>query len=56
MQASCAYLVGQGGHIIRCIYPICEDDEIAQERAKQLMNGHEIEVWQGDRDDCVDLA
>jgi hypothetical protein len=29
--------------------PICPDDETAKEHARQLIDGHDVELWQGDR-------
>ena len=45
-----AYLVGPpDGHIQGRVDLICADDEAAKERAVQLVNGDDVELWQGDR-------
>lgn len=44
-----AYLVGPDGHIQGRVDLICADDEAAKERAVQLANGDDVELWQGDR-------
>ena len=41
-----AYIVGDDGHFMRAVDIFCEDDEAAKERAKQLVNGHDVELWQ----------
>ena len=40
-----AYLVGPDGHIENRVDLICEDDETAKEKAKQLVDGHDVELW-----------
>ena len=44
-----AYIIGQDGHFVRAIQLVCPDDDTAKEYAKQLVNGHDVELWQGDR-------
>ena len=44
-----AYIIGIDGHFLRAIELVCPDDEIAKEYAKQLVNGHDVELWQGER-------
>jgi hypothetical protein len=47
MQDYRAYLIGSDGHIIHRIDLLdCADDEAAKECAKQLVDGHDIELWQ----------
>lgn len=41
-----AYILTPDGHITRAVDIFCEDDETAKERAKQLVNGHDVELWQ----------
>jgi hypothetical protein len=48
MQEYGAY-VDPDGHIIGCTDLICEDDEAAKKQAQQLVDGHDIELWQGVR-------
>ena len=40
------YVVGSDGHFINAFELECADDTEAMERAKQLVNGHEIELCQ----------
>lgn len=44
-----ARLIGQDGRFIRSIALSCIDDEAAVESAKQLVDGHDVELWQRDR-------
>jgi hypothetical protein len=44
-----AYIVGPDGHIQRRIDLLCADDDAAKERAKALVDGHAIELWQESR-------
>jgi hypothetical protein len=44
-----AYVMSADGHIIDRIDLLCADDDEAKERAKQLVDGHDIELWQLDR-------
>jgi hypothetical protein len=44
-----AYLLGVDGRIQRAVYLDCEDDDSAIERAQQLVDGHDVELWQNDR-------
>ena len=44
-----AYIIGVDGHFVRAVELICPDDDTAKEYAKQLADGLEIELWQGDR-------
>ena len=44
-----AYLIGVDGHFYRSVPLNCADDAEAVERAKRLLNGHDIELWQLDR-------
>jgi hypothetical protein len=49
MQEYYAYVIGPDGHIIQRIDLICANDEAARERAKQLVDGHNVELWRLDR-------
>jgi hypothetical protein len=49
MQEYRAYIVGNDGHFIRAVDISCEDDDTAKERAKQLVDGHDVELWQLNR-------
>ena len=44
-----AYIIGQDGHFKEAINLDCADDTTAVESAKQLVNGHDVELWQRDR-------
>jgi hypothetical protein len=44
-----AYIVGRDGHFIRSVELLCPDDEQAKTYAKQLVDGHDVELWQRDR-------
>ena len=44
-----AYLVDRDGHIKHRVDLICEDEEGAKERAKLLVDGHDVELWFGTR-------
>ena len=44
-----AYVMGQDGHIQNRIALLCDDDEEAKRLAKQLVDGHDVELWQGTR-------
>ena len=44
-----AYIIGIDGHFIKAIELVCPDDDTAKEYAKQLVDGHDVELWQGDR-------
>jgi hypothetical protein len=41
-----AYIIGDDGRFMRAIDFICDDDETAKEQAKQLVDGHDVELWQ----------
>lgn len=44
-----AYLIGSDGHFHKAQALQCTDDEAAKEAAKQLVDGHDVELWQLDR-------
>jgi hypothetical protein len=44
-----AYIIGPDGHIQERIDLICADDDAAEARARNLVNGHDVELWQLDR-------
>jgi hypothetical protein len=44
-----AYVIGQDGHFKEAINLDCTDDTTAVESAKQLVNGHNVELWQQSR-------
>jgi hypothetical protein len=44
-----AYIIGTDGRFVRAVELLCPDDDVAKEYAKQLVDGHDVELWQGDR-------
>jgi hypothetical protein len=43
------YVIGEDGHFMKSELLDCADDSTAIESAKQLIDGHDIELWQRDR-------
>lgn len=41
-----AYLVGQDSYLIKAVDMDCEDDDAARKRAKKMVDGHDVELWQ----------
>jgi hypothetical protein len=44
-----AYIVGHDGHFSEAVPLVCVDDDEAMKKAKQLVDGHDVELWQRDR-------
>jgi hypothetical protein len=44
-----AYIIGPDGHFLRAVELVCPDDDTAKEYAKQLVDSHDVELWEGDR-------
>jgi hypothetical protein len=44
-----AYIIGPDGHIQHRVDLFCVGDDAAKEQAKQLVDGHDVELWQLDR-------
>lgn len=44
-----AYIIGLDGHFQKSVPLECADDDAAKAQAKQLVDGHDIELWQRDR-------
>jgi hypothetical protein len=44
-----AYIIGLDGRIQKAVELDCWDDEAAIERAQQLVDGHDVELWQNER-------
>jgi hypothetical protein len=44
-----AYIVGHDGHFSEAVPLVCADDDEAMKKAKQLVDGHDVELWQRDR-------
>jgi hypothetical protein len=49
MHSYRAYLLDADGHIIDRIDLTCGDDESAKVRAREFVNGHAVELWDGAR-------
>jgi hypothetical protein len=41
-----AYIMSDDDHIVKAIEFECPDDDAAKERAKMLVDGHDVELWQ----------
>lgn len=39
------YIIGADERILSRVDLVCENHEAAKERAKQLLDGHDIELW-----------
>jgi hypothetical protein len=44
-----AYIVGYDGHFVDFTPLVCPNDAEAIEKAKRLVNGHDVELWSGAR-------
>jgi hypothetical protein len=44
-----AYFLDESGHIVKARDLVLKDDAEAISVAKQLINGHDVEVWERDR-------
>lgn len=44
-----AFIVGHDGHFQQAIEMVCGDDAEAIERVKQYVDGHDVELWQLNR-------
>jgi hypothetical protein len=49
MDGFYAYVVDPNGHVVSRVDLELESEEAAIERAKQLVDGHDVELWQRDR-------
>jgi hypothetical protein len=49
MQHYRAYIIGHDGHIVSAVDLQCKNEDNAKEHARQLVNGRDIELWQGGR-------
>ena len=41
-----AYLIGYDGHHIKAVDLNCTDDDDARKRAEQMVDGHNVELWE----------
>jgi hypothetical protein len=44
-----AHLMNNDGSVLRSVQLVCPDDDTAKEYARQLADGHAIELWHGER-------
>ena len=44
-----AYFIGRDGRFKKAVDLDCADDAAAKDSAKQLVDGHDIELWQQNR-------
>lgn len=44
-----AFLISSDGHIVDRVEIECDGDDTAKERAKRLVDGHDVELWDGTR-------
>lgn len=44
-----AYIIGKDRHVQGYEPLICEDDDMAIAAAERLVDGHDVELWQGAR-------
>lgn len=44
-----AYFVGDDGHFVGFRAFVCDGDASATSLAKQLVDGHDVELWSGER-------
>lgn len=49
MDGYFAYIIGAEGQVINRVKLVFEHEEDAAERARGLVDGHDVELWQGDR-------
>ena len=45
MQGYYAYIIGENGRVAGRKDLICETEDEAKKRAKQLVDGHAVELW-----------
>jgi hypothetical protein len=48
MQDYRAFIIGPDGHVRDRVDLWCRTEDDAKERAKQLVNGYDVELWQRD--------
>jgi hypothetical protein len=49
MDGFYAYIIGPDGHVIKRVDLALEKEEDAVRRANDLVDGHDVELWQRDR-------
>lgn len=40
------YVIGSDGHFRSSVALVCPDDETAKNEARELIDGHDVELWQ----------
>jgi hypothetical protein len=43
------YIIGRDGHFRSAVPLDCPNDDVAKAQADQLVDGHDVELWQRDR-------
>jgi hypothetical protein len=41
-----AYILDKDGRIAKTVELVCEDDHVAIEKAEQLVDGRDVELWE----------
>jgi hypothetical protein len=49
MQGYRAFIIGEDGHVKDRVDLVCQDETEARRLARQLVDGHDVELWQLDR-------
>jgi hypothetical protein len=44
-----AYFIGRDGHFIKAVDIVCDDDESAKKRTRDMADGFDVELWQQHR-------
>jgi hypothetical protein len=44
-----AHFIGRDGHFMKTVDLICDDDDGARKCALQMVDGHDVELWEHDR-------
>ena len=42
-------MIDLDGHFLKVVDIVTESDDTASERARQLVDGHDVELWSGER-------
>jgi hypothetical protein len=50
MQGFRAYIIGEDGRVANRVDLQCEDEAEARRLAQRLVDGHDVELWQLDRE------
>jgi hypothetical protein len=49
MQEYRVYIIGSDGHFVRSVELLCPNEVTAKQQAENLVDGHDVELWQADR-------